>query len=582
MQPALISFYRNILSPRHRYPNRNDLVRARVTLLFSLGEVIALLLMLLVVVTSPSRSSYALSVTITSVTPIVQLGVMMLIHRGHLRPAMIITFGILVVAGSVAFVNSGVASDLSLVLVPAMIYAALVWAVAGTMITGFYYLGLAILTGILQNNGNLPNALVVPANEIYIRVATNVVLLFFIGLLLSGLVGEFQRVLRSINRYALQLRVTGDIARLSATTSNLSDLSKRVARFLQERLGYVQVQIYLVDRDQRYATLVASTDETGEALIQRGYRLAVGAQGVVGQATFKGEPVSSDVNAVFADSNSGEQVSKVRHEIALPLIVEDRVTGALSLQNARISGFSPEEINNLQALATQVGVALRNAQVFDEQKTILNENRRLFLEAELNLREAEQINRRLTGEAWTEYFKTRGDDTIGYTLAENLLRQDSSWSSVLVRAASERQPVITTEGDRQIVAVPVELRGRPIGAIEVETKGSLRQADTLEMLQSISQRLALSIDNARLFEQAQELAQRELEINAISAHLQAATDLDEVIRTAVQELGRVLGAQQASVRLGVNLLANRELGRGMENSSPLLPNNVAGNGTGRQ
>src|SRR5262249_18388834 len=160
------------------------------------------------------------------------------------------------------------------------------------------------------------------------------------------------------------------------------------------------VQIYLVDREQRNAALNASTSEAGQALIQRGYRIPVGAQGVVGQATFKGEPVSAALDTNLADTRPIEAERRARHEIAFPLIVEDRVTGALEIQSARLANFGPEEINNIRSLATQIAVAIRNAQIFEEQKTILNENRRLFLEAELNLREAEQVNRRLTGEAW--------------------------------------------------------------------------------------------------------------------------------------------------------------------------------------
>jgi GAF domain-containing protein len=111
--------------------------------------------------------------------------------------------------------------------------------------------------------------------------------------------------------------------------------------------------------------------------------------------------------------------------------------------------------------------------------------------------------------------------------------------------------VVAEQGERQIVAVPVELRGQPIGAIEVEIDDSARQNDALEMLQSVAQRLALSIDNARLFEQAQDLAQREREVNAISVRLQAASDMEDLARTALQELSRALGAQSASIRLGV-------------------------------
>jgi GAF domain-containing protein len=225
----------------------------------------------------------------------------------------------------------------------------------------------------------------------------------------------------------------------------------------------------------------------------------------------------------------------------------------LHIQSTRPNAFGQDDIESLGIMASHISIAISNAQIFQEQRTSLNENRRMFLEAEANLREIQVLNQRLTGEAWGEYLKARKSDVIGYTLANDQLRTDPNWTSILQEAAVSRQPVITNDGERQIVAVPVELRGRAIGAIEVETRGSVRQSDAVEMLQSVAQRLALSIDNARLFEQAQELAQQELEVNTISSKLQGVTGMNDLIKIAINELSRTLGAEQASIRLGVGL-----------------------------
>src|SRR5258707_8407130 len=221
----------------------------------------------------------------------------------------------------------------------------------------------------------------------------------------------------------------------------------------------------------------------------------------------------------------------------------------------------------MNILAAHTSIAINNAQLFQEQRTALNENRRLFLEAEANLREIQLLNRRLTGEAWEGYLQARPDEVVGYTLANNQLRTDSTWTGELEQAVNNRQVVITQHGQQQTIAVPVELRGKAIGAIEVEVSASARQSDTLEMLQSVAQRLALSVDNARLFEQTQERAQQELQVNAISARLQGVNNMDDLIRIAVSELGEVLGAREASIRLGLNLLEGRRSGESGANGS---------------
>jgi GAF domain-containing protein len=221
-------------------------------------------------------------------------------------------------------------------------------------------------------------------------------------------------------------------------------------------------------------------------------------------------------------------------------------------------------VDSLTILATQVGVAVFHSRQLEEHKVALSDTRRLFLEAEVNLREAQRLNQRLTGQAWEDYLKSRSSQIVGYTLADNRLQRDSAWTPELQQAAGSRRAVLSSpKPDRQIIAVPIELRGRAIGAIEVEMEGAIRQTETLEVLQSVAQRLALSIDNARLFEQAQDIAQRELEVNTISTNLQSLNDIDDLARATIQELSRALGAAQASIRLGALPIAqpaNRENG----------------------
>jgi GAF domain-containing protein len=499
---------------------------------------------------------------------LIQIVVIGLVHSGQLRAAMSVFFSFLLVLSVAALIIYGVESNSLLMLTLPLLYIGLVWSwreISSVLTVDIF---LVVGVGLLESRGLL-GTLGAPltAAQTPSRIVIAVALLTACGVLAGIFSNELQRVLRYSGRLITQLRATAEIAQIAATVGGPDELMQRTVSYIRDRFGFYHVQIFLIDAERRYANLVASTGEVGEMLMQRGYRLAVGSQSAIGRALQTAEPsiiTSRETELDGLSQRTTELLRETRSELVLPLIVGEQVIGVLDVQSARPSAFALEIVDSLTILATQVGVAVFHSRQLEEHKVALSDTRRLFLEAEVNLREAQRLNQRLTGQAWEDYLKSRSSQIVGYTLADNRLQRDSTWTPELQQAAGSRRAVLSSpKPDRQIIAVPIELRGRAIGAIEVEMEGAIRQTETLEVLQSVAQRLALSIDNARLFEQAQDIAQRELEVNTISTNLQSLNDIDDLARATIQELSRALGAAQASIRLGALPIAqpaNRENG----------------------
>jgi GAF domain-containing protein len=75
----------------------------------------------------------------------------------------------------------------------------------------------------------------------------------------------------------------------------------------------------------------------------------------------------------------------------------------------------------------------------------------------------------------------------------------------------------------------------------------------------MTDQVANAIQNARLFEETQRLAQRERTISQITSKLRGALNLETILQATVRELGQALGASEAIVRLGreTTLLSHR-------------------------
>ena len=81
-----------------------------------------------------------------------------------------------------------------------------------------------------------------------------------------------------------------------------------------------------------------------------------------------------------------------RSEIALPLLVGDRILGALDVQSTQEGAFGRQEIDMLQSMANQVSVALENAS--------------LFQQVQQNLDEIRSIQRQRTLQSWKQVGNT--------------------------------------------------------------------------------------------------------------------------------------------------------------------------------
>jgi len=113
---------------------------------------------------------------------------------------------------------------------------------------------------------------------------------------------------------------------------------------------------------------------------------------------------------------------------------------------------------------------------------------------------------------------------------------------------------------RSEMALPLISRGRVIGAMTIQsTKPAAFSGEDIATLQTMADQVANAIENARLFEETQHLAQRERTISQITSKLRSAPNLETILQTTVQELGQALGASEAIVRLGTEttLLSHR-------------------------
>jgi GAF domain-containing protein len=71
----------------------------------------------------------------------------------------------------------------------------------------------------------------------------------------------------------------------------------------------------------------------------------------------------------------------------------------------------------------------------------------------------------------------------------------------------------------------------------------------LQLVQRTVQQAALALENARLLEEIQQRAAQEQIINQVTASLQRSMNVDTVMRSAVEQVGRLIQANALQIRL---------------------------------
>jgi nitrate/nitrite-specific signal transduction histidine kinase len=99
-------------------------------------------------------------------------------------------------------------------------------------------------------------------------------------------------------------------------------------------------------------------------------------------------------------------------------------------------------------------------------------------------------------------------------------------------------------------AIPISIGGQVLGVLDVQHSeiGGLSSED-VTLLESLAGQVAISLQNARTYEQSRKQAELETLVNVIGRRIQRATSIEDTLQTAIRELGTAIGASRVKARL---------------------------------
>jgi len=400
--------------------------------------------------------------------------------------------------------------------------------------------------------------------------------------LISDLEQRVAERTQDLERHSRYLAAAAEVGRVVGTSLEPQQLMQEVVASMHKAFGFQYVGLLTRDealkREDQRVVLRASAGEIVEyqgddGYVMQGFALPVDETSIIGEAV-----LDQEARALQTDA-PGEGASQV----ALPLRARNEVLGVLSIHTLEEGPqpFDTDKINILQMMADEVAVALENARLFEQNRRALDTARRAYGE--------------FVGDAWAERFRKRGE--WGYRYITNLEKGEQplpwrfeadaenavpiagaggseedaaalripatsstsgsvvpvegDWRPEMVQAARQGEPVKreTDSEDPSELALPIKSHGQVIGVLHLHAEDAPISPDHVAILEEVTHRLGLALENARLLHDSRQRAAREQLTANLAARMREPLDVDSVLRTAVRELYEGLGLSKVRVHL---------------------------------
>jgi phosphoserine phosphatase RsbU/P len=168
------------------------------------------------------------------------------------------------------------------------------------------------------------------------------------------------RLYRRMDRQNRTLRTLAHLAREFSAILDLDELLTKIATAIRTLISYDGFSIFLVDTERAVLKNRFSVRYDQRVKVDN---VPLG-KGITGAAVESRAPVL--VKDTGADPRYILAHPGIRSELAVPLIVQDRVVGVLDVESERMGYFTDEHQRTLSLLAQQIASSVENARLYEQ------------------------------------------------------------------------------------------------------------------------------------------------------------------------------------------------------------------------
>jgi phosphoserine phosphatase RsbU/P len=389
---------------------------------------------------------------------------------------------------------------------------------------------------------------------------------------------EGARLYNNLRRRADQLALVAEVSKSVSSSLELKTLMNNVASLIHDRFGYLYVHLFSVHRNRRLIQYEAGSGTRSKDLV--GYTLSLDdPQGIIPWVAREGQTVLA--NHAKGDARyrpSPLPPEDTNAELCVPLRYRDQIVGILDIQSDKHNAFTEDDRLIFEAVADNIATAIHNADLYRSERwrrQVADGLREVagLVSADVGVDDVfeailSELDRNLPVDIsaiWLleddELYLAACHNCDEAALEQALYDSPESYQRLMEVLYSEgpilRKPsdpiwitglVAGYEQDYSALAVPLRVGEHPYGVITLAHSTPGRYGHEAQaMTTTFASYAAVAIENARLYDTAQEQAYASAALLQVAQAVVSLNDLDEILGTIIRIMPILVGVQRAAL-----------------------------------
>jgi GAF domain-containing protein len=387
---------------------------------------------------------------------------------------------------------------------------------------------------------------------------------------------EGARLYSDLRRRANQLTLIAEVSKSVSASLDLFKLMENVTSIIHDRFGYPHVNLFNVHHNRHLIVFGAGSGERKVGLSR--YTLSLDdAQGIISWVAREGQTIlAGDVKKDPRYRPSPFPPANTRSELCVPLIYHNEVVGVLDIQSDKVNAFTNDDRIIFEAVADNIATAIHNADLYRTEqwrRQVADGLREVagLVSADASVDDVleailSELDRNLPVDIsaiWLleddELYLAACHNCDEASLEQALYESPDAYERLMTALYSDQplirkpsDPIWVTglkagfEQDYSGLAVPLRVGDQPYGVITLSHSTPGRYGHEAQaMTSTFASYAAVAIENARLYDTAQEQAYASAALLQVAQAVVSLNDLDEILGTIIRIMPILVGVERA-------------------------------------